>query len=213
MGIVPRGWELVVRLRSGDDSDAPVLLAVELSLLDEDGGVVTSNAQSTRPGLVRSTGVANARVCAYTEDDEDSARVVCAAARVKHGGPHPDEPPLPVSINANEGRMSAAGFSMLAGRATCSSSEWSGEITVMVAVRFAVEVEVTAGVAIRALDDMGLPVDSRTHLVPLDEDPASPKVYFGARTFGVAAVPARLVVTPGQKIDEPGLDFTQDVAF
>lgn len=195
-------WELRARLRSADGLDSPRLLAVEMFLLDEDGGIVDTVAGPTRPGLVGARGVANAQLRASTVGFDELLAVKRVYVRVQSGGPHPDEPAMPLTLNLDEEAFANNGVTVRALRATCSSFGGSSKVFVTVTAQAVIESERDVEISCRALDEAGLPIDKFAAWFPLQSDPEHEHLYFGGTSFEVDAVPARVVASSRRTYDE-----------
>lgn len=196
-------WKLRTRLRNVENSDAPLHLAVEMFLLDEQGGIVESRAEPTRPGLVGARGVANANLLAITDSDDETTQVSKVFARVRHGGPHFEDPSLPLPVSVDQAHLAESGIELESLRATCSSSRWGATIEVTVALRAQVENAPPELLNLWALDDLGVPVDGDLHILELASDPDHRGMYFDALTWVVPVVPSRIVLaTSGRYADD-----------
>lgn len=196
-------WHLTTSLRRTDGT-TPALLAVQLRLLDADGTELSSDRESLRTGIGRSAGLATGRLTAYSPDEQ--ADCVCdAVASVRPGGPHHSEEPLRVPVTANADLLAAAGMTLDAARATCTTDVWSAEIHTTVAVRVTLDPAAptpdpwagdTSELAVQVLDRDGLPMTGTRETFRLGQDPDFAGTWIAATTITVPEVPTRCVILP-----------------
>lgn len=193
-------WEVSATFRRADNhADEIRPFSLTVAVLDEVGVELNRLTEPTRRGTGPFHGTASARIVAYPRSDSAYKRVSHLYASVAASAPHPDEPPLILSVDRDTVLLGHAGIGLEAVKATASSRSWSGGMEVKVKVRARVDPSASASLDVKGLDDDGFPVEGFWPTLDLSPDPATSGIFVGELSIETRTLPSRIVVTPANQ--------------